>query len=111
VGGLALAGSDLGLEGDLELGEPVVGELDSGVAAAALAGGDQERVAAATDRAVQQAFEVVMVLAFADAAGRAGGQPVLDPLEQLGADQGLVLALGLGPGDCLEDTCPGVAWD
>jgi hypothetical protein len=87
VGGLALAGVDLSLEGGLELGEPGVGELDSlvelfdlafqpiggevGFAAAAtagwsgveaveirvapsaLAGGDQERVAAATDRAVQ----------------------------------------------------------
>jgi hypothetical protein len=127
VGGVALAGGDLGLEGGVQLGEPVVGELDSlvelldlvfqpvggdvgfaaattaggagaeaveiRVAAAVLAGGNQVGVAAAADRAVQQAFEVVVVLAFAGAAGRSGRQEVLDLLEQLGANEGLVLAL------------------
>jgi hypothetical protein len=39
------------------------------VAAAALAGGDQVGVAAATDRAVQHPFQVVMVFALTDAAG------------------------------------------
>jgi len=42
---------------------------------------------------VQHAFEVVVVFAFAGAAGRAGSQGVLDLLEQLRADQRLVLAL------------------
>jgi hypothetical protein len=86
-------GGDVGLAAAATAGGSGAQAVEIRVAAAVVAGGDQVGVAAAADGAVQHAFEVVVVFAFAGAAGRAGGQEVLDLLEQLGADQRLVLAL------------------
>jgi len=66
-------GGDVGLAAATLAGRSGAQAVEIGVAAAALAGGDQERVAARADGAVQQAFEVVMVFAFAGAAGCSGG--------------------------------------
>jgi hypothetical protein len=74
---LDLAFQPIGGEVGFAAADPADGSsaqaVEVGVAAAAPAGGDQERVAAATDRTVQQALAVVMVLAFTDAASRSSG--------------------------------------
>jgi hypothetical protein len=66
-------GGDVGFAAGATAGWSGAEAVEIWVAPSALAGGDQERVAAGTDRAVQPPFEVVVVFAFAGAAGRSGG--------------------------------------
>jgi len=62
-------GGDVGLATAATAGWSGAQAVEVGVAAAALASGDEIGVAAAADRAVQHPLEVVVVFAFAGAAG------------------------------------------